>query len=79
MPQWRYRPGMTNERSPEAPRAGSQVNAMLLRMLVFGVGGLLVWLLVGLVVDAAIFDNPVWGLVAGLFVAAISRVSRHRT
>jgi hypothetical protein len=61
------------------PQRSSFYTRLLVRVLLFGAIGLVVWLLVGLVVDGSVFDNPFWGVVAGIFVAVITMgMSRRR-
>ena len=61
------------------PQRSSFYTRLLIRVLLFGVIGLVVWWLIGLVVDGSVFANPFWGAAVGIFVAAISMgMSRQR-
>lgn len=65
--------------SSTPPASGPFYNRLLLRVLLFGAIGFVVWFLIGLLVDGSVFDNPFWGVVVGIFAGVISTgVSRRR-
>ena len=64
------------DRTPS--RTSSYASRLLLRVLLFGAIGLLVWWLIGLVVDGSVFANPFWGAAVGILAAAISMISSRR-
>lgn len=59
-------------------RNSSYANRLLLRVLLFGVVGFLVWWLIGRVATGSVFANPYWGVAVGIFVAALSMLASRR-